>query len=377
MALRPISLYIHIPFCSRKCPYCHFYSVADRETLKDRFLNALAIEIDRWSELLLQRQIVSIYFGGGTPFLFGPDRIGTILNRLKIFCVQDPCESTIEANPETIHTDALQQYHDLGVNRLSIGAQSFSSEHLRALGRRHSREDILRAIDQSFACGFSNISLDLMYDLPGLSVASWEATVEEACSLPIHHLSLYNLTIEPPAAWFRKKACIEATMPSEGESLAMYQAAQAIASRYGFLQYEISAFAKPEKASRHNVGYWQGREFLGFGPSAFSFLGTKRFSNVCNLMAYCQAMEHGQTAVDSIDELPPERRLREMIAVGLRMNEGVCLAALEHTWGAADPELLHTLRRLEDVGLVTHSSARLALTERGRYVYDTVAAEIV
>ena len=374
---RSISLYVHVPFCTQKCPYCHFYSVIDDEQLKDRYLAALLSEIDRWDEQLIGRQVISIYLGGGTPLLFGARRTEAVLTKFASLSLDPSCEITIEANPETVSSVALQDCYSLGINRLSIGAQSFSPDLLPVLGRRHDTASIVRAVEQSVACGISNISLDLMYDIPGLTLPVWRETVEQACQLPVRHLSLYNLTLEPKTAWYRKKAQIQRQMPSEEVSLQMYQAAQEITERHRFFQYEISAFAKDGYVSRHNTGYWQGREFLGFGPSAFSLFDRNRFSNISNLAAYCRAMEGATSVLVFEDDLPAERRLREMVAIGLRMNKGVCLETIEKSWGPADHSLLQTLHRLEQLNLITRTGSCLALTQQGRYLYDSIASEII
>ena len=356
-----ISLYIHIPFCRRKCPYCHFYSVYDDESIKDRYLQALVREIEQKKSLFSKRHIVSLYFGGGTPFLFGVERIKTILD---YFDVVD-CEITLEANPESISEEKLEEYRAIGVNRLSFGVQSFDQRELQLLGRCHSVEQAIQAVH--LAKPFGNISIDLMYELPGQTLSSWKRTLEQACSLPIQHISLYNLMIEPESAWYRKKEAI--VLPGEQMALAMYEAAVDITSKHGFEQYEISAFSRPGFHSNHNSGYWIGREFLGFGAAAFSFYNNYRFSNVADIRKYCSEEE----SVDFSETLTSEERVRELIAVGLRMNQGVDVAALEEHWGAAAPSLSH----LEEAGLLVTKKGRVGLTQRGRLLYDAVAAEII
>lgn len=373
----PLSLYFHIPFCSKKCPYCHFYSVRDDEHLKDTFVHALCCEFDQWKEQLHNRTVVSIYFGGGTPFLFGPDRTQAVLEKVSSLHVSDDCEITLEANPETVTRTCLQEYRSIGINRLSLGAQSFFQEQLQILQRHHTPSTTISVINDSIACGFSNISVDLMYDLPGLCLDVWEQTLNIACALPIQHLSLYNLTIEPKTAWFRKKEELEAKMPHDELSLQMYQAAQQITELHGFTQYEISAFARPGFASRHNSGYWLGREFIGFGPSAFSFFNKKRFSNISNLSSYIDAQETGKSSIDYVDEQMPQKRLREMIAIGLRMNQGIHLDCLEQTWGKSEHELLLTLQYLESVDLLERNGSHYVLTYQGRLVYDSIAIELI
>jgi oxygen-independent coproporphyrinogen-3 oxidase len=371
---KDVSLYIHVPFCTHKCPYCHFYSVIDDEGLKNQYVNALCQEIERWRDTIFQREIVSVYFGGGTPFLLGPTRLERLMN---LFPLQNSTEITIEANPETTTPSLLLAYRALGVNRLSIGAQSFSDQYLKTLHRAHSSDQTRKVLDEALTAGWNNISIDLMFDLPGMELSTWENTLEEACHLPIQHISLYNLVIEPKTAWFRNKEAIQSLMPKEEVSTQMIQSAWTITQSHGFAQYEISAFAKDGFYSRHNVGYWQGREFLGFGPSAFSFFGNSRFSNIANLKKYCQAIEQNTTTVETSEEIAPQQRLREMVAVGLRMNNGISLSSLEERWGPANQELTSTLHRLVSLELLEQHHDTFRLTNRGRLVYDAIAVEII
>jgi oxygen-independent coproporphyrinogen-3 oxidase len=372
----PLRLYVHIPFCSQKCPYCHFYSIREDAAAHERFVRSVCAEIDLWKPSITNAQIVSVYFGGGTPFLLGSQHLASILTHLASLCELTRCEITIETNPETTTIEELRAFRALGVNRVSIGVQSFNDRHLRVLQRRHTASDNRRVIEEARSAGFTNISIDLMYDLPDQTIEEWQETLTEACSLPINHLSLYNLTIEPATPWFRKKQTIEAQMPCEETSLQMYETAQAAQQR-GFVQYEISAFAQPGYHSRHNVGYWQGNPFLGFGPSAFSFFDGKRFSNIANLNEYCTALASGSLPVDFVEEIDPAHRLREMVAIGLRMNEGICLATLEERWGRAEQSLRQTLNRFIDLQLLAQQGPRLSLTPRGRILYDSLVVDIV
>ena len=369
-----LSLYIHVPFCTKKCPYCHFYSVGHDEDLKNLFVTALCQEIEDWLSVISQKNVVSVYFGGGTPFLLGPRHVERLLTLLPI---HQGTEITIEANPETTTAPLLKAYRSLGVNRLSVGAQSLSDPILKTLHRAHTSDQTRNVIDAAVATGWTNISIDLMYDIPGMGLSVWERSLEEACRLPIQHLSLYNLVIEPHTPWFRMKAAIESQMPPEEVSTQMIAAAWAITDAHGFSQYEISAFAKKGFHSHHNVGYWQGREFLGFGPSAFSFFKNSRFSNIANIKKYCQAIEQKTSPVEMREEIPAQQRLREMAAIGLRMNFGIDPSSLEKQWGPADQEFMPTLHRLKDQCLLEQRGNAFCLTARGRLLYDTVAVEII
>ncbi len=369
-----LSLYIHVPFCTKKCPYCHFYSIPSAEPLQENFLKALLTEIDLRKEAIRKSTLVSIYFGGGTPFLFSPNRVEKVLEALKF---PKDIEITLEANPESVTEEALKAYAQFGINRLSFGVQSFNSSELAFLGRRHTPDDVVRAIDSSITAGISNISIDLMYELPNQTQEAWEYSLDQATSLPITHLSLYNLMIEEPSAFFRKKEALEKSMPSPEASRKMYETLLNKTAQHGFLQYEISAFAKKGYASIHNQGYWLGRPFLGFGPSAFSFYENTRFSNVSNLTEYCSKLSQWTLPVDFTDSLTPKERLRELLAVGLRMNQGVDLPSFQERWGVLDESLLSTLSWLKKINLLTEEEGCLKLTDTGRLLYDQIASEII
>jgi oxygen-independent coproporphyrinogen-3 oxidase len=370
-----ISLYFHIPFCRKKCPYCHFYSLAEKDADKDIFLDALLQEVRVYLPLIRPKKIVSIYFGGGTPSCFGPKRIECILTALQEL-TWDDAEITLEANPESLSFDDLVAYHELGINRISLGVQSFCQADLSLLSRSHNESEVRLLIEKSCEIGLNNISLDLMYDLPSQSLDAWKQTLRKAFSLPITHCSSYNLVIEPHTAFFRKKTEIESAMPKVAESLAMRTHLLREARAAGFCQYEISAFCKPDFYSRHNVGYWQGRSFFGFGPSAFSFFNY-RFSNVSNLKKYVQSIKNGVLPIDYCDAISSQARLAELIAVGLRMNEGVHLPSLEARFGQASDVLQQTLNDLERNCLIEKCHDRYVLSRKGQLLHDEIASEII
>ena len=334
-------------------------------------------EIALQAHHFIGQNIVSVYFGGGTPFLLGATNISSILRSIDRLSSITGSEITIETNPESTDKQALKDYFDAGINRLSIGVQSFNNDELLLLCRRHSSYDGIQAIENACIAGFSNISVDLMYDLPHQSIQQWKRSLVAACQLPITHLSLYNLTIEAETPWFRKKARLEKSMPGSEESAAMYALAIKTATTYDFSQYEISAFAKRGFSSIHNTGYWQGRDFIGFGPSAFSFYSGTRSSNASNLAIYTKTLSQERLPVDFHDNESPPKRLREMVVVGLRMNEGINLDALEKRYNTVDEYLRNTLNSFVQSGLLSNNSCMYALTNRGRIVYDALAVELI
>lgn len=358
-----ISLYIHIPFCTKKCPYCHFYVIPNRLSHRDLLKKSLDLEWQQQRPLLEGKTITSIYFGGGTPTLF--EGVGEFLGKIER---PSDCEITIEANPEELTLDSLKQLHSLGIRRLSLGVQSLDDRSLQTLERTHSAEKARQAIFDAEKAGFRNVSIDLMYDLPGQTEESWRYTLEQLADLPIHHLSLYNLTIEPHTRFAQKNI---KTAGGE-QSLRFLTMALEKLEILGLHRYEISAFARPGHKSHHNLGYWTGRPFLGFGPSAFSYWEGERFRNIANLHKYAKQLAAGQSPVDFREKLPYPADVKERLAVQLRVREGVNL-----TLFSLPPETYKTIEKLQEIGLLEQEGAQLKLTERGMLLYDAVATEII
>lgn len=362
-------LYFHIPFCTKKCPYCHFYVIPEHEDSKDALLAGLKAEIGHWQPVSRSMSPVSVYFGGGTPSLFGPERIAALLQQVG----GAPTEVTLEANPGDITPELMAAYRDAGINRVSIGVQSFDDNLLQHLGREHSAADAAEAVTIVRDAGIDNITIDLMYDVPHQTMDLWQQTLDTACSLPISHLSLYNLTIEPHTAFHKKRNALAQVLPDPDASAAMYKTAIRTLEAGGLQQYEISAFAKPGKRAIHNTGYWTGRPFLGFGPSAYSYWDGWRFRNTPNLRKYCRAVEAGTSAVDEQEKLLGEAHIRELLIVGIRLREGIELTAI----GATSDTILRDLRSLEKQELITINGQHATLTQRGILFYDTVAETLV
>lgn len=370
------SLYFHIPFCTRKCAYCHFYVLPDKEALKKQLMEAFLLEWKIWQEKLSRKKIISVYFGGGTPALFGPERIHALLEIIQ----QDHkeiAEVTLEANPENITFALMEAYRKAGVNRISIGIQSLHDPLLMQIGRTHNANKAIWAVETTAVAGIGNISIDLMYDLPDQSLAIWKETLHKAVSLPIKHLSLYNLTIEPHTVFFKKREEILKKIPDEEISLQMYESAIEIFEEHDLKQYEISAFAKNGKISLHNVGYWIGRPFIGFGPSAFSYWEGKRFRNVSNLNRYGKALVENSSPIDFMEELPADQRINELLAIRIRLREGVQLEQFEAQFGKIPPATGMALSSLAREGFVEIEGNLVKLTKKGVLFYDSVATELI
>lgn len=375
-----VGLYFHIPFCKKKCPYCHFYVLPDDASLKDLLLEGFYLEWQKERSRFSGRTISTIYFGGGTPFLFGPKRIGQILDWIHrdVVFSNVNAEITLEANPEHTTISLMREFATCGINRVSFGVQSFSEPLLHTLGRGHSPDRAYKAIDETVEAGISNISIDLMYDLPDQTVADWQNTLFQVSSLPIQHLSLYNLTFEPNTLFFKKKELFQPRLPDAEASAWMYEFAIEQLQRVGLKQYEISAFARPGYEAQHNSGYWQGKWFWGFGPSAYSDWEEHRFNHIPNLREYVKRLQTSISTIDCKEMLTLENRRRESLVLRLRLLDGVSLEILVKDWGPLEEHSMKELSLLEQEGFLYSPSAdRIALTKKGIFFFNQVASRLI
>lgn len=363
------SLYIHVPFCRKKCSYCHFYVIPDHPDKQLQLYETLLKEWEYYRPLFQQKKLVSIYFGGGTPILWDVKYIQGFLEKINAEAILAPnIEITLEANPEEVTPALIKKLLEIGINRFSVGIQSHDDQLLQLLGRGHGGNKALHSVEVIAQAGGKNISVDVMYDIPEQNLAKWQRTLTHVADLPVTHISLYNLTIEPHTLFFKNRQKLEPLLPSQEDSVQMFQLAQSHFKEKGFSQYEISAFAKPGYASVHNSGYWTGRPFIGLGPSAFSFWEGRRFRNIAHLEKYAKSVG---AAVDFEETLAPEQALREYLAIRLRLLEGFVLpsnlpAAIEHD-----------LAKIEQLGWIFREGNRIRLTEDGVLFYDSVAVELI
>lgn len=374
-----ISLYFHIPFCTKKCHYCHFFVLPDQAESHKKLLEGLRLEMAQWTAKLKGKKLASIYFGGGTPSLLDPKEIQYLLEEIQANIPYDPSqiEITLEANPETISPEKMRNFSMAGINRVSIGFQTLDDHLLEKLGRTHKAQTSIDCIKMTADAGISNISIDLMYDIPGQTLASWQHTLEQVIPLPITHLSLYNLTIEPHTVFFKYQESLKKILPDAECSADMYKTAVHTLKSCGLDQYEISAFARNGLYSNHNVGYWTGRPFLGFGPSAFSYWDNKRFRSVAQFNRYLDALKKGRSPMDFSEELSPKDKRNELLAIALRLRKGVNCAAFELQYGPLDPTTHDALKKLVNQGLLKQEGQTFSLTDHGVLFYDTIAVEII
>ena len=374
-----ISLYIHVPFCSKKCPYCHFFILPDSKENQDFFLEHLHQEWLLRAHFLENKEIVSIYFGGGTPSLFPPQAIEMILSWIKSgpASFSSNCEITLEANPEKTEKSLMQEFAKAGINRVSLGVQSFDDTLLQILGRTHDSFAAKKAVEAVYEAGITNISIDLMYELPFQTVSQWEKSVEEAIKLPITHLSLYNLTFEPGTVFYKKQKNLSKNLPTEEEAVAMLNIATSSFPTAGLKRYEISAFAKDNLFSVHNVGYWTARPFIGLGPSAFSYYNNRRFRNIPHLKKWAEQITKGLPPEDFEETLDLAARQKELLAVELRLLQGVDLPSFIKKNSPLSKELEQSIQKNIQDGYLRFLGSTLSLTEKGLLFYDSVAEELI
>jgi oxygen-independent coproporphyrinogen-3 oxidase len=366
----PPGLYVHVPFCQCKCPYCDFYSITTTDQI-EAYLAALDAEARLYRDRF--PAFDSLFLGGGTPSWLGEAPLAELMKNLRRhFTFATDSEITIEANPDDITADKLALFRDLGVNRLSLGVQSFDEAELRFLGRRHTARQTEAAIKLIRAAGFTNLGLDLMYGLPGQSLDAWLKTLEKALSFSPEHLSCYQLTIaagETPALrtpMARQAARGELTLPDEETQREFFLFTANFLTARGYLHYEVANFAREEKyVCRHNVKYWTRIPYLGLGPAAHSFQAGRRWWNISSVGRYCASLNAGQPPVAGAETLTPAQIRLETLYLGFRTREGVSLAAIrEHPGGDA------ILATLTQAGLVRVDHDRVIATLDGLVVAD-------
>ncbi len=364
-----LSLYIHIPFCHSRCPYCDFAFVVGKTHLAQRYTDAVIVEMqNRMRALKTPPVFNTLYFGGGTPSAIPPRQLARILTSVKR-AVASHAEITAEANPnDREHFEALREY---GINRLSLGVQAFTDRALKALGRFHTASDAIAAFHTARNAGFENISLDLMFGAPGQTPEEWAMSLQRAIDLCPEHLSVYGLTIEPQTNFARRLHKGQLLLPPEADQAAMYLHAIDQLEAAGYAQYEISNFARPGFASRHNLNYWRDRPYLGIGMSAHSYLDNRRSWNVRGLTTYIQRIEATGYAVESEEILTPMQHLIERIMLGLRQRRGFRADFSRH------PKIHKQYLAMANRNLIEQTDNRIRLTRRGLLLADWVCTELV
>lgn len=372
--MKRLGLYIHIPFCKSKCLYCDFNSYAGRDRDMMPYFSALLKEAKAWSEKT-DALADTVYFGGGTPTCVDVCLLEESIEKLfSLFNISEDAEVTMECNPKTIDLEGLRRLRKAGVNRLSIGLQSSCNEALRVLGRIHTFEDFCTCFENARKAGFENISLDLMYGLPGMTMADWEKTLDTALSFGAEHISAYALKIEEGTPFSK----MELVLPNEDLTADMYERMVERLRYEGYRRYEISNFAKNGFESRHNLKYWECSEFLGLGAGAYSCMDGRRFSNLCSINEYIDAAEKGKSAEDWREDLSKDDLMSEFMFLGLRCEKGVSRkdfysrfgVKIEDCFGAA-------LKKYVDFGFILSEGDTIRFSDKGFFVSNTILSDFV
>lgn len=374
-AVKFASIYIHYPFCLRKCNYCDFASVPCHEhgELAARYPALLKAELELWREAADFSALRTVYFGGGTPSLLPAEEIAALLALLP-----PATEITLEANPETLDGDKLAALREAGIDRLSIGAQSFDEKQLLAMGRGHSPGQTRQAMELARLAGFDNIGLDLIYGLPGQTLADWQEDIRQAVALEPQHISLYALTLSPQTPWGRL-AAEGRLIPADDDAAAeMEEAALEMLRAAGYGHYEIANFARSGFESRHNSAYWRRENYLGLGAAAASCAAEHRWANERDINAYAAAIDAGRLPKIEEEWLSIDQVMGEAIFLGLRLLEGVDTAAFAAQYGA-DPlkRFRKSIDRMIRAGLMEVDGPMMRLTEKGVLLGNQVFAEFV
>lgn len=379
---KSFGIYIHIPFCTKKCPYCDFNTYALKNIPETEYVDALIQEIKNSADLEIwkNRKIATIYFGGGTPSILKPESIDKIiLNLTNLFPLKSNIEITLEANPGDLNFERLKNLKNSNINRLSFGVQTFNDAHLKTLGRWHSGEDAKEIFDLARKAKFNNISLDLMFALPGQSKKEVKDDLNKYINLEPEHISTYELTIERGTPFFTRYHNKNKVLPSHAKSTSMYDLVIDSLKLANYNWYEVSNFSKKDKESKHNLAYWEGRDYLGIGASAHSFYKSSelkgvRNANISKFNDYINSIfcnGHGKAWSEDLKE---EERLKEIISLSLRTSKGISYSKLNNFRKKNYPVLLQEFIK---EGLIENNSYSLVSTRKGRYLADSLTNAIL
>ena len=373
--MKDLSIYIHIPFCDHKCIYCDFYSIINFENRK-HFLNSIIKEINYYQILEEERSVKSVFFGGGTPSILDPDEIGSILNALhSVFNMDENAELTFESNPGTVDGHKLKEIKKLGINRLSVGVQSFDDDELKFLTRIHDRQTALDTFNLAAKSGFDNVNIDLIFNLPGQTRAVWEANLSQAVKLPVTHISAYSLILERGTILNKMVLDGKINLSDSDFDAELYEHTIDFLGEHNFLQYEVSNFAKPGFKCSHNLVYWRHKEYIGLGPSAHSFIGSRRWWNYSSLKMYIDKVNRDGRGVVTEEELSTSELAEEYIMLQLR-SEGLDLNALNKLYGSEWLDLNQNyLDTLIKERFISYNDNFIKFTKRGYSICDEILAK--
>ncbi|MCX7798308.1 MAG: radical SAM family heme chaperone HemW [Melioribacter sp.] len=375
--MKETSIYIHVPFCEHKCIYCDFYSIITKDKI-DEYIGSLKKEISFFADQYPNRKITSIYFGGGTPSLLDSKFIYEIISFIKSkFYLLPQLEITLEANPGTIDKAKLKSLLDIGVNRLSIGVQSFNDDELKFLTRIHDSKTAIKTVLDAYENGFENINIDLIFNLPGQTKELWKHNLITATRLPIKHISAYSLILERGTILYKMVLDGKVTLQDDDYDADLYETTIQFLKDNGFIQYEVSNFAKLGFECIHNSTYWRYKDYFGFGPSAHSFIDGERWWNYSSLYFYSQSINKKNNAIIGREKLTQEQKLNEYIMLSLR-SWGLNIEEFEkifgNNWLKKNEEFIS---KMVDYNLMTIKNNYIKLTEKGYPICDEIISKLI
>lgn len=376
---KDLGLYIHIPFCIKKCGYCDFLSWKGTEEEREAYVSALIKEIRSYREFAEGYKVSTVFVGGGTPSVLDPAQAERIFDEVRgTFHIEKQPEITIEANPGTITREKLDVWKQCGVNRLSMGLQSTDNDNLKMLGRIHTWEEFLEGLSMAREASFDNISADLISSIPGQTREKWEKELETLAGQKLEHISVYQLILEEGTRFYEEYAGHPELLPDEEESREIYLSTGKILKEYGFEQYEISNYAKPGRESRHNLKYWERADYLGLGLGASSMVRNIRMSNTRDIKKYLERCENPKTMRENVEFLEEARQMEEFMFLGLRKTRGVSRKEFRRNFGQ-DLDLVYekALYKGFENGLLKEKKDRIFLSEEGILVSNAVLSEFL
>lgn len=378
--MKKLGVYIHVPFCKKKCNYCDFYSVKWNDEWETKYTEAVIDEIKSYKEMLGHKYIVdTVYFGGGTPTIIKPSNLKSILDSISIVAdIDTEAEISMEANPNTLTDENLKQYRETGINRLSIGIQSLNDEILKKIGRIHNSKEALEAIDRARKHGFDNINADAMFNIPVQTTSDIEDTLTRIIERGVKHISFYSLKLEKGTPLYSMEQKNLITMPDEDEERNMYYKGRFVMEKSNLFQYEISNFAVEGFECRHNLKYWNQEEYIGIGPSAHSFMNSIRYSNPSDLNLYCKnSIENNFNRIIQ-EEMNKEELMFEYIMLRLRLTEGLDANEFKRKFNVDfNEKYKEQIKYLTDNKLIENNESIVRLTQRGMDISNYVFEEFM
>ncbi|QSX07090.1 radical SAM family heme chaperone HemW [Sedimentibacter sp. zth1] len=377
--MKKLGLYVHIPFCERKCNYCDFYSLVKTDEIEANYIESLLYELKSYKEVTKGYIVDSIFIGGGTPSYLRPDYIGLILDEIRNnFVLSEDVEISMEANPNSITLEKAKLYKKYGLNRMSVGIQSLDNKILKLIGRLHTSDEAINAIKILKKAGFTNINADVIFNIPGQNVENIIDTLSKIIDQDVNHISFYSLKLEQGTPMYRMEERGEISLAEDEEERAMYYAGRDFMEKNNYFQYEISNFSKKGFECRHNIKYWIGEEYIGFGPFSHSCFKDKRYNNISDIRLYCDNIKNPTKFRHLNEVLNIDSKIFEYIMLRLRMNKGFTLVDFKGKFNLDFEELYQDkIEKLVSLKLLIFQNGSVCLTKKGMDVSNYVFEEFL